>query len=279
MSLTPVGESALAALKIAWTRLPYHFDPALLRRDLNSIPACAWVPHFNQNDYSGQWTSVALRSRSGRADDILPQGSAAEFTDTPLLNACPYLRAVVDVFAMPRKSIRLLRLHANSRVLEHRDPDLGLSNGEVRIHVPIMTNDRLEFVVANRRLNLSEGEAWYIDFSQPHRIHNAGDTDRVHLVIDGTVNEWVIELLCRSLREQTTESFEPEAVRSFRHFRETVFEDIPLQQALLQIADRHQFLDAVVTAGAARGYSFGRIEAESALRLRQREWLEKSAQL
>ena len=267
------------SLKIAWTQLPYHFDPALLRIDVAAIPASAWVPHFNQNDYSGQWSSVALRSRSGRAEDIQPRGGAEEFRDTPLLDACPHLRAVVDVFAMPRKSVRLLRLHAHSRVLEHCDPDLGLSSGEIRIHVPITTNDRLEFVVANRRLNLAEGEAWYIDFSQPHRIHNAGDTDRVHLVIDGTSNEWVIELLRRSVRERTTESFEPDGVRSFRHFRETVFEDGPLQEALLQIVDRHQFLEAVVAAGAARGYSFGRIEAEAALRHSQREWFEKSADL
>jgi hypothetical protein len=137
----------------------------------------------------------------------------------------------------------------------------------------------LEFVVANRQLLLGEGEAWYIDFSQPHRINNAGDTDRVHLVIDGTVNDWALELLSRSVRELATESFEPDGVRSFRQFREAVFEDPQLQEMLLKITDRQLFLDAVVAAGAARGYGFQLVEAESAYRQSQREWLEKSADL
>jgi len=274
-----VSSCAPATLKIPWTRLPLHFEPASLRADLEVIPGSAWIPHFNQNDYSGQWSSVALRSCSGRVDDIQPRGAAAQFRDTPLVDACPYLRAIIETFAMPTKSVRLLRLHAGSRVLEHRDPDLGLSNGEIRIHIPITTNDRLEFVVANRQLILAEGEAWYIDFSQPHRIHNGGDTDRVHLVIDGTVNEWVIELLSRSVREQPTESFEPVGVASFRHFCERVFEDIQLQETLLQIEDRRKLFDAVVAVGAVRGYVFGLAEVESTFRQRQREWLEKSAEL
>jgi Aspartyl/Asparaginyl beta-hydroxylase len=280
MPLTNLAEQhTLPHVKIRWTKLPFFFDPARLRADLNAIPNSAWVPHFNQNDFTGQWSSVALRSLSGRADDIQPRGHAGQFINTPLAASCPNLERVIDTFAFPKKSVRLLRLHARSRVLEHRDPDLGLVDGEIRIHVPITTNDRLEFVVANRQLLLGEGEAWYIDFSQPHRINNAGDTDRVHLVIDGTVNDWALELLSRSVRELATESFEPDGVRSFRQFREAVFEDPQLQEMLLKITDRQLFLDAVVAAGAARGYGFQLVEAESAYRQSQREWLEKSADL
>ena len=48
---------------------------------------------------------------------------------------------------------------------------------------------------------------------------------------------------------------------------------------LLKITDRQLFLDAVVAAGAARGYGFQFVEAESAYRQSQRDWLEKSADL
>ncbi len=87
--------------------------------------------------------------------------------------------AAVNAFEFPKEAVRLLRLHAGARIKEHRDHDLGLADGELRIHVPIATNDDVEFIVANRRLILQEGESWYIDFSQPHRINNPGASDRV----------------------------------------------------------------------------------------------------
>lgn len=256
---------------LPWTKLPFFFDPAGLRAEVQSIPADAWVPHFNQHDYEGQWSSVALRSKGSRSDAIT--GAAEDFHDTQLAAQCPHLRAAVEAFEFPKKSVRLLRLHAGSRVREHRDSDLGLSDGELRIHVPVSTNEDVEFVVSNRRLILREGESWYIDFSQPHRIHNRSTSDRIHLVIDGTVNDWATALLDRSVREIATESFEPAGITSLRRFSEMVFEDPQLQSQLLAITDQRRFLDAVVAAGAANGCAFDLAEAESILDQRKREWL------
>lgn len=260
---------------LPWTKLPFFFAPAGLRADLQAIPSSAWVPHFNSQDYSGEWSSVALRSRSGRAEDITPRGKAEEFRDTPLATICPHLQMAVETFKFQKKSVRLLRLHAGSRVREHRDVDLGLADGELRIHVPVTTNEGVEFVVSNRKLILREGEAWYIDFSQPHRIHNAGQSDRIHLVIDGTVNDWAIALLDSSSHELVTETFEPAGVASFRAFREKVFEDAQLQAKLQEIAGREQFLQAVVAAGAECGCDFDLDVAESAFNQQRHEWIER----
>jgi len=266
-------------VEIPWTRLPLRFDAARLCQDLSAIPDAAWTAHFNANDYAGGWSSVSLRSRSGRSDDIVPRGGAGEFSDTPLAARCPHLAEAAARFEFPKKSVRLLRLQAGSRVREHCDPDLGLADGEVRIHVPLLTNDRVEFVVANRRLLLAEGEAWYIDFSQPHRIANDGDTDRIHLVIDGVANEWVLELIRRSVRECVTESFEPEGAREFEAFRQRVFEDPALQASLLCIADPPRFCAAVVAAGERCGFRFQLGDVESGLLRRQREWSLGSSRL
>jgi hypothetical protein len=266
----------LPPVAIPWTKLPFAFDPVGLRVDLQSIPSQAWVPHFNPQDYSGEWSSVALRSRSGRADDITAQGAVEDFHDTPLAAQCPHLWAAVRAFAFPLKSVRLLRLHAGSRVREHCDRDLRLASGELRIHVPVATNEDVEFIVANRRLELCEGEAWYIDFSQPHRIDNRGAADRTHLVIDGTLNDWAVALLQRALSEVVTESFEPARAASLRLFREQVFEDKQLQTELLKITDREKFLDAVVAAGVEQGFDFELGEVESEFNRRRGEWLERS---
>lgn len=269
-------EIDVTAVSLQWTKLPFFFDPAGLRADLEAIPDAAWIPHFNQQDYEGAWSSVALRSRSGRAEDIVPRGSAEEFRDTSFAALCPHLRAVVDVFEIQKKSVRLLRLHAGSRVREHRDRDLGLADGELRIHVPVTTNEDVEFIVANRRLVLGEGEAWYIDFSQPHRIHNRGASDRIHLVIDGEVNNWATALLERSAQQMVTETFEPAGMASFRAFCEMVFEDENLQAKLQGVTHVRQFLEAVVAAGAERGIVFDLSDAESVFNQRSHDWLRRS---
>ena len=233
----------MAPVTIPWTKLSLSFDPALLCRDLGVIPDAAWVPHFNGNDYTGQWSSISLRSRTGCTDDIVPRGTPADFTNTTLAPQCPGIMSVVQAFDFPKKSVRLLRLRPGSKVREHRDVDLRLADGEIRIHVPILTNDRVEFIVANRRLMLRPGEAWYIDFSQAHRIDNEGDTDRIHLVIDGTANDWVLSMIRRSANEVSSETLEPDRVRSFRDFRDAVFEDPQLQAELLEITDRQKLLE------------------------------------
>ncbi len=263
-------------VSLPWTKLPFFFDPAGLRADLQAIPAATWVPHFNHQDYAGQWSIVSLRSKSGRSDDIVPLGGAAEYRDTPLAAACPHLKAAVDAFEFEKKSVRLLRLHSGSRVREHRDRDLGLAEGELRLHVPVTTNERVEFVVSNRQLVLREGESWYIDFSQPHRIDNRGTSDRVHLVIDGKANEWAMSMLERAAREIVTDTFEPAGMTSFRAFCEMVYDDESLQAALMAIEHVDSFLEAVVKAGRERGCDFGMSEAESAYSQRSREWLERS---
>jgi hypothetical protein len=265
-------ENNVVPNSLQWTRLPFFFDPAGLQADLDRIEPAEWIPHFNQQDYDGEWSSVALRARGGRTNNILPMGDVEEFGDTPLASRCPHLKAAMDAFKLPKKSVRLLRLHAGSKVREHRDRDLGLDRGELRIHVPVATSDEVEFVVANRRLVLREGEAWYIDFSQPHRIHNRGTSDRTHLVIDGVVNDWALNLLERGLSEMVTETFEPAGAESFRQFREIVFDDAELQDQLLAIADKTQFLEAVMAAGGRRGYAFEAAVVESEWNHRLREW-------
>ena len=63
---------------------------------------------------------------------------------------------------------------------------------------------------------------------------------------------------------------------NFLRFRELVFKDAELQAELLAVNDRDRFLDAVVAAGAARGFEFERGEVESVYNQRRREWVERS---
>lgn len=51
-----------------------------------------WTGHFNQRDYSGEWTSIALGSGSGRETDIASVPDQAGYRDTPLVDECAHFK-------------------------------------------------------------------------------------------------------------------------------------------------------------------------------------------
>jgi ribosomal protein S18 acetylase RimI-like enzyme len=180
-------------------KLPLRFDPARLQADLTRILAEEFVPHFNTAYYQGDWSAVPLRSIGGRADQIYPDPTArSAFADTPLLARCAYLNEVLATVRCPQQSVRLLRLKAGSVIKEHSDFDLGFEDGEVRLHIPIITNPGVEFILNQVRVIMNEGECWYLNVNLPHRVANRGTEDRIHLVIDCVVNDWLRDLLLGS---------------------------------------------------------------------------------
>lgn len=212
-------------------RLPLDFDPVALKEDLARVQAGEWAPHYNGNDYRGEWRGAALRSLSGESHQLLAQGQA--FSDTGLLARCSYFRKVLSGFCCPLKSVRLLSLSPGSSIREHRDPELGLDHGEVRIHIPVQTGPGVEFYSDGERLCLREGGCYYVNVSLPHRVANHDRMDRVHLVIDAVVNDWVRELFTRGI---PVEAAAP-ASTGFEAFRERVWSDAALQRRLYDSPD------------------------------------------
>lgn len=176
-------------------RLPFTFDPARLEADLSAFNAEDWTPHFNQAYYTGEWSGIALRSVGGITRQLFIDPTQTEFLDTPLMARCPCFQSVVAAFQCPVESVRLLRLRAGSRIREHRDFGLCYEQGEFRVHVPVVTNPGVEFLLEGERLDLAAGECWYVNFNLKHAIANDGVTDRVHLVIDGKVNDWMTDIM------------------------------------------------------------------------------------
>jgi ribosomal protein S18 acetylase RimI-like enzyme len=183
-------------------RLPITFDAQRLQADLEQILTTEFIPHFNQRYYEGDWSAVPLRSVGGRVDQIYPDPTATRsFADTPLLERCPYVREVLASLRVELQAVRFLRLKAGSVVKEHRDHNLSLEDGEVRLHIPGRTNPELEFVLDGKRVVMNPGEVWYHNFNKPHSVHNKGATDRIHLVIDCFVNDWLRELITTAAAE------------------------------------------------------------------------------
>jgi len=176
-------------------QLPLSFDPVLLRRDLEALSATPWTSHFVRQNYEGDWSVIPLRCTAGETHPIrmiYSDPTATDFIDTPFLDTCPYFRTVIAAFACPVRSVRLMRLTPGSVIKEHTDLDLGVESGTARIHVPVTTNPDVEFLLNRRRVDMKEGQAWYLRLGDPHAVANRGTSDRVHLVLDLMANDWLM---------------------------------------------------------------------------------------
>jgi len=172
-------------------KLPLRFDPGKLKEDAARIGEAEWVPHYNQAIYEGEWSGIALRSAAGTPVTLYPDPNATAFADTEILSRCPYIQEVLNSFHCPMTSVRILRLRPGATMAEHCDYKLGYEDGEIRIHIPIQTAKEVEFFLDGIQVSMQEGEAWYLNFNLPHRVKNGSSSDRLHLVMDCTVNDWL----------------------------------------------------------------------------------------
>ena len=179
-------------------RLPMSFDPALLRRDLEALADVDWTAHFVQQNYDGDWSVIPLRGVAGARHPVMmiySDPTATAFENTPFLDPCPCFQAVIAAFRCEVRCVRLMRLTPGSVIKEHSDHDLDAEEGMARIHVPVTTNPQVVFELNRRQVSMAPGEAWYLRLADPHRVANNGVSDRVHLVLDVVVDEWLRAML------------------------------------------------------------------------------------
>jgi hypothetical protein len=190
--------------------LDFQFNVELLLADLAICQQKEWMLHFNQKDYSGEWASIALQSKSGKATDIYAiSGTENTYKPTELLAECPYFQFVINQFKAPLESIRLLNLMPNSEIKTHRDQGCCYEDGVFRLHIPITTDEKVDFIVEGEKLQMQAGSCWYANFDLPHSVVHNGTKPRIHLIIDGLRNEWSDEIF-----RQAGYDFEAEKLRN-----------------------------------------------------------------
>jgi len=159
-----------------------------------------WLKHVNNNDYSGNWSVVALTCPAEHRDaHPILQSFAIESTDKwidlPILSELPEIQSLLTAIKCPLKSVRLMKLAPQSEVKAHRDHGISLDNHQARLHVALSTNDDVQFMVGGLRVPSVKGELYYVDVDQLHSVRNESDEDWIHLVIDCEVNDWLLEQL------------------------------------------------------------------------------------
>lgn len=175
---------------IVYARILLETVQAGIRSDLQQA-LLHWEDHFNKRHYEGSWTGLPLRIAEGR-EGMIPGLTADEvYTDHVNMDLFPSVKKLLEKLHCTVMSVRLLNLSAGAVIKPHRDHELSFEQGEARLHVPVETNPDVEFYVNDQRVPMRAGECWYINANLKHQVANRGTTDRIHLVIDCKVNDWL----------------------------------------------------------------------------------------
>lgn len=177
-----------------YAQLPFQLDAEQLQEEYLALEK-EWISHFNTGYYTGDWSGITLRKPIGEAHGLSAGNVAVKtYEDTPLMKQLPYTQQVLDAIQTEKQAVRYLQLTPNSEIKPHKDFDLVYWDGYVRLHIPIITNDAVKFMIGDKLVQMKPGECWFADFSQTHSVSNTGETSRIHLVIDCLVNDWVEQL-------------------------------------------------------------------------------------
>jgi hypothetical protein len=215
-------------------RFPIEFDLKKMRKELELLKDKNWLSHYDTGLADG-WTTIPLISRDGSATNEQSQkvGQWGEYKETEYLDKLPYFKEILSAFKCPHGRIRIMNLLPGTEIREHRDANEEVSDlafNQVRLHIPIITNERVIFTLNKTNYHLPEGRLIYLNFSKKHYVKNDGDEARVHLVLDLKVNDWLMSVFPK--------------LSSFNKFENTIARKIlPLHWKLLSMRTklRHLF--------------------------------------
>jgi mannose-6-phosphate isomerase-like protein (cupin superfamily) len=180
----------------SFLKLPFSFDIEKLKNDLDMVHTYEWKSHPNTSAYAGIWEVSSLTSIDGDTKNIVAIENQ-EYIATPLLNKTKYIQSVIDTFKTKVEAVRFMKLGSYSNIKEHCDKGSCFEDGYARLHIPITSNEDVEFVLSGEKYKMELGHCYYIDANNPHAVNNDGDSDRVHLLLDCHVNDWLKDIFLK----------------------------------------------------------------------------------
>lgn len=169
--------------------LQEHIDITKLRDVVLSIPEEEWDenPIRQQKFDTAKDTKAVIMKFNG---PLVPSGDNPRKTDTfppwekykHLVE--PVINPVLDCFPPGiLNKCMFARLKAGGEIGVHTDSNytLGVSH---RLHIPLVTNDDVIFMIDGVDYNLKESKGYEINNVATHGVKNNSDTDRIHLLFD-----------------------------------------------------------------------------------------------
>lgn len=183
-------------------KLPFEFDVNALQRDVGALAQRNFI----------YYSVIPLRAPAHQVDASIPfpppaedyaDGTWTDWLDTEELTQSPALLSLVDFFRqnITVNLVRLLRLEPGAIVKEHTDPTLALEEEKsmIRLTIPIFNNDQVEFILNDELVPMKPGECWYLKLNDPHRVNNLGTEERINLTIDVIPNDWIRDVISKSV--------------------------------------------------------------------------------
>jgi hypothetical protein len=121
-------------------------------------------------------------------DRLMASVDPWECADQPCFDELPQARDIAfDLMAKLRGErlgrILINRLPSGQHIPSHSDIAADLRYYD-RFHIPLTTNDGIDFRAGEDHAQMGVGEIWWFDNSAEHEVWNRGNTDRIHLIVD-----------------------------------------------------------------------------------------------
>lgn len=169
-------------------KLPFEFKADLIAEE---------IAQFSTEDYYVIYNNYVPADKLLSKHLIEPlaiEDGLPKFLPNEALQKCPYLLSILDTFQCKKETFRIHNLAAGAHIKPHRDFLCGLEHGKVRLHIPVQTKAEVRLKVEGEDINMQPGECWYCNFHLEHEVQNNSDQDRIHLIMDCLVNDWLKEL-------------------------------------------------------------------------------------
>ena len=194
-------------LSVPFVQLPLHFDAERLSEEVRAFDKSCWRLHPQK--FPGNF-ALPLISVNGNPDNDAINGP---MRPTPYLEQCPYLTQVLHRIGAVWGRTRLMKLSGHAEVTPHADVSYYWRE-RTRVHVPIVTKPTVRFFCGEAEVNMAAGECWIFDTWRSHKVINADEDERIHLVADtvGSEGFWGLVNRGRAPGQPGFESWREEAV-------------------------------------------------------------------
>jgi hypothetical protein len=165
-------------------RFPLDIDVSRLHADFQDVMRHYVPPVQDGPMHNGRWKRLGLIAPDGDPMQAYAR-KGQRHRPTPVLEKhMPYLGSVIERIGFPVRSALLSVQEAGSKVRWHRDRSHSIDLSLVRLHIPVQTDPSAVMTIGHEQCHWPAGQMFYADFSFPHRLYNAWNKDRVHVILD-----------------------------------------------------------------------------------------------
>jgi hypothetical protein len=153
----------------------------LIEKTIIELSKYNWRPVWEDKRYAGDhWMTCPL---------------IEEFVKTQNFTTFELALVIESKMNCKIKNLMFYAMLPGGDIPPHRDMVGNVGLGGLRLHIPIVTNSGVNFMVAGKKVVMNPSELWALDTSYMHSVSNFGHENRIHLVMDVIVNDWILSLL------------------------------------------------------------------------------------